>query len=156
MTPFQIWQSRWSIPQAAIDELMLICDPPSITQPMPGNSEQSVQTNLRMLASQAGGRLWRNNVGTGTSRDGNFIRFGLCNSSSAENKRLKSSDLIGIRPVTITQAMVGSIIGQFIAREVKRADWQWSGSDREQAQANYLNLVNSLGGDGRFSTGGLW
>ena len=67
------------------------------------------------------------------------------------NKLIKSSDLIGIRPRVIFPADVGTVIGQFIAREVKGEDWWFSGSEHEIAQQKFIDLVNSLGGDAQFA-----
>jgi hypothetical protein len=69
------------------------------------------------------------------------------------NRSLKSADLIGIQPVLITPAHVGCVIGQFVSREVKRPGWRYRGSDREQAQKAWADLVNSLGGNAAFTTG---
>lgn len=118
-------------------------------------SESQVQDAVRLAASKAGWLLWRNNVGAGKLDNGSFIRWGLANDTKAMNESLKSSDLIGIRPVLITQEMVGSVIGQFVAREVKREGWRRTGSDREQAQDAFIQLVNSRGGDAAFTTGDL-
>lgn len=116
-------------------------------------SEAAVGVQVRLEASRLGIRLWRNNVGAGYMQDGSFIRWGLCNDSAAVNAKIKSADLIGIRPVLITPEMVGRTIGQFVSREVKAADWRWRGTDRERAQLAWAELVNSLGGDAAFTTG---
>jgi len=118
-------------------------------------SESQVQEAVRLAAGKAGWLLWRNNVGAGKLDNGSFIRWGLANDTKQMNESLKSSDLIGIRPVLITQEMVGSVIGQFVAREVKRDGWAYSGSTREKAQRAFIELVNSRGGDAAFTTGGL-
>ena len=70
------------------------------------------------------------------------------------NESLKSSDLIGIRPVLIDPTYVGRTLGQFVAIECKRPGWVFGNTKREQAQHNFLSLIESLGGHGRFSTGG--
>jgi hypothetical protein len=49
--------------------------------------------------------------------------------------------------------MVGSVIAQFAAIEVKRPGWIYTGTGREKAQANWLALIASLGGYAIFSTG---
>ncbi len=127
------------------------------TDPAPhtGNSlsETAVQNITRLNATERGCRLWRNNVGATLTADGSFIRYGLANDSKAMNKRIKSSDLIGICPVTITPEMIGQVIGQFVAREVKRGDWQYTATEREQAQLKFIELVVSLGGDAAFTNG---
>lgn len=109
-------------------------------------SETAVQQAVRLKSSKQGRRMWRNNVGAVTDEHGRHIRFGLCNESAAINKTLKSSDLIGITPVTITADMVGQTIGVFTAFEVKKESWKYSGTEREEAQLNYINLVRTLGG----------
>ena len=116
-------------------------------------NETTIQDQIRLEASQAGLRLWRNNVGACRDTKGRLIRYGLANDSAAVNRALKSSDLIGIRPVVVTQEHVGRIIGQFVAREVKRSGWEYHGTPREQAQLRFIELVRSLGGDACFATG---
>lgn len=144
------WKLRW--PQAAAElEAMLVEDAPPVIS---GKSEAAVQTALRIAASRLGWRLWRNNVGAVWSEDGTYIRYGLANDSRQLNEKLKSSDLIGIRPVIVTPDMVGSKLGIFVAREVKHAGWKYTGNGREVAQGNFINLVNSMGGDAKFYSGG--
>ena len=117
--------------------------------------ESEVQTTLRIKASEKGWRLWRNNVGAGKLENGAFIRWGLANDSAGMNKIIKSADLIGINPVLITQDMVGTVIGQFVSREVKAAGWQKRDTEREKAQQRWADLINSMGGDATITTGEL-
>lgn len=113
-------------------------------------TETLVQADVRLKASHQGFRLWRNNVGVAVDKRGIPVRYGLCNESKQMNKNIKSSDLIGIRPITITQDMVGKVIGQFVAIEVKKEDWKYTGNLREEAQQRFLTLVQSLGGYAKF------
>jgi hypothetical protein len=66
------------------------------------------------------------------------------------NASIKSSDLIGIRPVTLPD---GRIIGQFVAREVKAGSWRYTGTAAEKAQLKFLELVAAMGGDAQFCNG---
>lgn len=148
------WAIRWDVPFAAVEDLrrglgVVDTDPkPSDAAP---ESEAAVQTRVRLEASRKGGRLFRNNVGACYTEDGSFVRYGLANDSKALNKVLKSSDLIGIRPVQITPEHVGSTLGVFVAREVKPQGWHFTGTKREVAQLAWLNLILSLGGDAAFA-----
>lgn len=128
---------------------MINTDPPLVA----GRSESAVQSIVRLEASRLGKRLWRNNVGAGYLEDGSFIRWGLANDSERINKKIKSSDLIGIDPVVIRPDHVGTTLGVFLAREVKQAGWQYSGTAREEAQLKWIELIASLGGDAAFTTG---
>ena len=89
--------------------------------------------------------VWRNNVGVAwqgeaaTLDNGNVfierarrIRYGLMNGSS---------DLIGIRVVTITQDMVGKKIGQFMGVEVKTE----KGLEKEAQQKFRYNVLKKKG-----------
>ncbi len=116
-------------------------------------NESDIQSLIRIAASEHGWRLFRNNVGVATSESGRPVRYGLANDSKQLNTQIKSSDLIGIRPVVITADMVGQTIGQFVSLEVKRSDWKYTGTDREQAQDAWIDLINRLGGYARFVTG---
>ena len=118
-------------------------------------SEAAVQAALRAKASEHGWRIFRNNVGVLPDERGVPVRFGLANDSPALNKICKSSDLIGIRPVVITPEMVGSIIGQFVAIECKSEDWHYAGSEREKAQLKFIEMITTMGGYAKFSTGDL-
>jgi hypothetical protein len=148
------WSKKWNVPAEAIDDLRreLCGENDSVYSPTQGGltTEAGALNSVRLEASEKGLRLWRNNRGAGKDEYGNFIRWGLANESKAVNNVLKSSDLIGIRPVKLQN---GAIIGQFVAREIKRKGWVYSGSDEEKAQLNFLKLVASLGGDAQFATG---
>jgi hypothetical protein len=112
--------------------------------------EAEVQSKIRLEASKEGITLWRNNVGAAQTREGRWVRYGLCNDSQKLNKYLKSSDLIGIKPVVITPDMVGQTVGVFVARECKASNWIYKDTEREKAQKRFIDLINSLGGDAGF------
>ncbi len=115
-------------------------------------SETTDQKKIRLKYAHAGVTLWRNNVGACFDERGNYIRYGLANETKQMNEHVKSSDLIGIKPIVITQDMVGKTIGQFIAIETKRSGWVYKGKDREVAQLRFINLVKGLGGEAGFCT----
>ncbi len=149
------WAHRHGVTPQAMSELHQLfgisTDPTRCTAK--AGSEAAVQTVIRLEASRLGIRVWRNNVGACKDETGRVIRYGLCNDSAQMNKAIKSSDLVGIRPVIITQDHVGHTIGQFVAREVKRPGWRYTGTDREVAQLAFGQLVSSMGGDFKFATG---
>lgn len=111
--------------------------------------EHDIQSIIKVKASEEGCRLWRNNVGALTTTDGRFIRFGLANESKSMNDVIKSADLIGIRPIIITQDMVGTKVGVFLSREVKRPN----APPPHPAQVRWMEIVNALGGDAKIIRG---
>jgi len=148
------WATRHGVTAQALHELQALFGMHE-TQPTAhdGESEAATLTRVRLEASRNGVTLWRNNVGAGYMQDGSFIRWGLANESAKMNKVIKSGDLIGIRPVVVTSAHVGSTIGQFVSREVKRVGWQYSGTEREVAQVAWAQFITSKGGDACYTTG---
>ena len=144
------WAQQWGVPKEAVDDLKKRLGAADSAQALSGESEAAIQSRFRAKFAESGGRVWRNNVGAVQTEDGRFIRYGLCNDSTKLNAAIKSSDLIGIKPVTIQRGHVGCVIGQFFAREVKRSSWKYRGTPREQAQLQFLLLVTRLGGDAKF------
>lgn len=146
------WAIQYGVSREAVEALrQLLGAIQTDPSPQAGESEAAIQTRIRLEASQKGARLWRNNVGAGTLDNGSFVRWGIANDSKAMNNQIKSSDLIGIRPVLITPDMVGHTIGQFVAREVKDGKWKYKATSRECAQLRFMELVISLGGDACFA-----
>lgn len=146
------WQRKHGITAEALADLATMVGL-NVPRSSKGTPEARVQDEARLLASKMGWRLFRNNVGVLKDERGVPVRYGICNDSPAMNKRIKSSDLIGIRPVVITQDMVGSTIGQFVAREVKKAGWKYKGTEHERAQLAFGTLIIGLGGDFKFWNG---
>ncbi len=146
------WAQRHGVSQGALNELTQIFTCPDAPVTTPNLvSEAGVQNAMRIEASRAGVRLWRNNVGACKDERGRLIRYGLNNESKDINKVSKSSDLIGIKPVLITQGMVGSTVGQFIAREVKAPGWVYRATEREVAQLSFMQFVVANGGNACFA-----
>lgn len=76
-------------------------------------------------------QIWVN-AGDVLIEDARFFVAGLC---------VGGSDTIGIKSTTITAEMVGTVIGQFVAVEVK------TGSGRPtKEQLNFIAMVNKMGG----------
>jgi len=137
------WAMRWGIDPAAIAELRrALCEEHTIVSVDMTKSESATSKMVRLSHARAGGMLWRNNVGALLDDRGVPVRYGLANESKQMNKQIKSSDLIGISPE-----------GQFVAREVKKPGWQYTGNDHEKAQLKFLELVTMMGGDAAFTTG---
>lgn len=157
MTLLTQWANRHGVSQAALVELrvMMGVDTDPVKCTSKAGSEAAVQTDVRLAASRKGWRLWRNNNVALKDQNGRLVRAGLCNDSKELNAKVKSSDLIGIKPVVITPDMVGHTVGVFLAREMKKPGWKYTGTQREKAQKAFIELVLSLGGDAAFSTGEL-
>jgi hypothetical protein len=146
------WAIRHGVSHVALAELQAMFVSPNTdpSRSMTGLSEAAVVNNVTMEASRVGARLFRNNVGACKDERGRLIRYGLCNVSKQMNEQIKSSDLIGIKPILITPDMVGSVIGQFVARECKSGDWTYKGGKHELAQLRFMELIIGLGGDACF------
>lgn len=156
MTDLLAWAIKWRVPLEAIADLkqQFGYDDTAFTVPADGAAnETQVSMLMRSEAAGLGFRMWRNNVGALEDKDGRHVRYGLANDSKAVNQKIKSADLIGCRPIQITQQMVGQVVGQFVSRESKPPGWRFTGTPRETAQLKWIELVTSLGGDARFSTG---
>jgi hypothetical protein len=116
-------------------------------------NEATIQAAVRLAASRQGWQLWRNNVGVLLDSRGVPVRYGLANDCKAVNANIKSADLIGIRPVVITQEMVGMTIGQFVSLECK-VDIS-KRDQRRDAQERWMVIVNAAGGYARMTQGEL-
>jgi hypothetical protein len=147
------WAASWGISPAALIDLRARLGAGDAPPLQSGTSEAAVQSQVRLEGSRKGIHLFRNNVGAMYDEAGNFVRFGLANDSAAMNKVVKSGDLIGIRPVLITERHLGSVIGQFVSREIKAGGWRYAGTEREQAQLAWAQLIIANGGDASFASG---
>lgn len=149
------WGIAWNVPYAALVDLRerMRLSGGDYMHEKAGASESAVSAVVRLEASRKGVLLWRNNCGALKDENGRQVRYGLANTSKAENKILKSADLIGIRPVLITPQLVGRTIGQFVSRETKHKTWAYCGDEHEEAQLAWCNLVLSAGGDASFCVG---
>lgn len=85
--------------------------------------EQNIQKLIMLALTEAGCIVWRNNIGSYTTADGAFIRYGVGG--------VGGSDLIGIYKPT----------GQFISIEVKTSKGKPSA-----AQLNFIEQVRAAGG----------
>ncbi len=145
------WAIRNGVTEVALNELSGILGASAASSGE--GSEARAQSEIRLAAPARGMRLFRNNVGVLKNEDGRPVRYGLANDSSALNKRLKSSDLIGWRRLIITAEMVGCVVAQFVAIECKAPGWKYRGDDREQAQHRFISLAAADGGYAQFATG---
>ena len=108
-------------------------------------TENNIQKQIMLAASQAGATVFRNNTGNGVLGqvvkqeggqyhivNGRRVQFGLC---------VGSSDLVGWRSITVTPDMVGKPVALFLALEVKTP----SGKPTME-QINFINAVRRAGG----------
>lgn len=95
----------------------------------------------------------RNNSGAFKNEQGQLVRFGLGNDSARSNGIFKSADLVGPRSVLIGPEHLGRTLAIFWARECKRPDWRYTGTDREVAQLRFLRKIQDMGGDAAFYVG---
>lgn len=144
---FAEWATKWNIPAAALEELRAVYTPSFFDG---GSSEASTQARLRVDAPKIGAALWRNNSGAVETEPGRWVRYGLGNDSKKLNDVFKSSDLIGITPVTVRAEHVGKAFGVFTAVEVKHPGWKKPENDRDRAQESFLVAVCQHGGLGMF------
>lgn len=112
------------------------------------SSETVVQQRTRLAFAKIG-PMWRNNSGACFDDTGRLIRYGLGNDSAQLNARIKSSDLIGITPVTAWLASANAWVqlGVFTALEVKPNGWVRNPTDdRAVAQERFHAIVREVGG----------
>lgn len=95
-------------------------------------SESRVVQEVRANLSNGPVRLFRNNVGALQDKNGTWVSYGLA---------VGSSDLIGLRSVTVTPEMVGSKVAIFVALEGKAKH----GRTTEEQDA-FLAMVRNAGG----------
>jgi hypothetical protein len=107
--------------------------------------ESIVQRTVMLAASAAGWTTWRNNTGQAWAGDSSRLPGGsilIRNPRPLHAGLCKgSSDLIGLRPVTVTAAMVGQILAQFVALEVKGPRGRIT-----QEQKRFLEFIRTKGG----------
>ena len=99
---------------------------------MARSDELAIQNAIRRAHGSGPARLWRNNTGALKDANGRLVRYGLCPGSS---------DLIGLRRITITPDMVGQQLAVFAAVEVK--------GERGRAtpeQVAFLEHITAAGG----------
>ena len=149
------WQARNGVSDAAMADLLATLAVGEyhapVELPRDITSEAGVTSLVRLEAQAKGVLLFRNNVGCLPDRQERWVRYGLANESQAQNDKLKSGDWIGLRKRLIKPEDVGTVIGQFVSREIKRAGWKYTGKGRESAQNNWNALITSYGGDACFA-----
>lgn len=154
------WATAHRILPAALADLVARLTVADYAPAEAGRSEAAVQAEIRLAAAKRGDLvLWRNNSGAQlvypVDKDGNpqyhleprMVRWGLNNESAAQNKRMKSADLIGILRHKVRSEDVGRTLAVFTSIEVKRPGWKHSdASERDRAQAAWAATVAAMGG----------
>lgn len=156
MSTLREWAFEYGVPLHALLELerrMGLHGTGVVTDEAVGKSESYAQSQVRLEAPRLGIMLTRNNVGAYQDQTGQWVRYGLFNESAKQNKRTKSWDLVGWRKRLITQQMVGTFIGQFVGREIKKPGWVFTGTEHELAQLHCTELALAAGCDVGFATG---
>ena len=97
------------------------------------NQETNIMNKYLLHFSGAGAMVWRNNTGKFRSITDpqRIVSVG----------QVGSADIIGVQPVTITPEMVGKVIGQAIAIEVKTPKGRQS-----EEQKNWQKAFEQHGG----------
>lgn len=95
--------------------------------------ESNLLTAILLECGSGNTRLFRNNVGVLQDRNGQHIRYGVCNPGG--------SDLIGWTKVTITPEMIGQTLAVFTAVEIKTATGRVT-----PEQTRFLQAVADSGG----------
>lgn len=142
------WAAKHGVSRAALDELLMSTCMPPVVSGLSG--EMAVQQQIRAEAPALGCVLMRNNSGALMDERGIPVRFGLGNDSAKLNAVIKSSDLIGITPVT--DPMSGRQYGVFTAVEVKAPGYKGPRTQHDQAQARFIALVRSKSGIAGFAS----
>lgn len=165
MSDYEAWKATF--PDAAYALESLLTRNTQSDSDADGYSEAWAQQRVRHQIAARGGLAWRNNVGATPAKEQHKCprcffdfetkkqptRYGLANDSAKMNKNIKSSDIIGVIPVQILPEHVGQTFGLFVAVEMKRPGWKYTGKGREAAQAAFLSLCRSVGAHAEFSTG---
>ena len=119
----------------------------------PAESESEIQQLIQVEAVKENCVLMRNNSGAFRDVGGRHVRYGLMNISKKQNEKIKSSDLIGVTEVLVTEEMVGKTLGVFTAVEVKPPGWTLVPKDqRGHAQLAFIEWVKKKGGIAGFAT----
>lgn len=154
------WAAVWGVPQTALNDLISRLTAADYLPSEAGRSEAAVQADIRLAAAKRGDLvLWRNNSGAQliypVDKNGNpqyhleprMVRWGLNNESAAQNKRMKSADLIGILRHKVRPEDAGRTLAVFTSVEVKKPGWKHSdASERDRAQAAWAATVAAMGG----------